>query len=111
MTRRRSEPSLARLVDQLVRWVARAARPRPAGRQFARRAHTEARRRAEELHRAQLRDRRAESAMVARMMRRSSQEEDRIARRYARAGLSTADARAQAQRDLVDAEEGALWTG
>ena len=106
MTRRRSGPSLARLVDQLVRWARRPRRaPYPARGRAHRAVGQLLRQQREREHRAKLRQKRLDAASTARMVRERLQTRERIARRYVRAGFTPSEASLQAERDLVEQDE------
>jgi hypothetical protein len=106
MARRRSGPSLARLVDQLVSWARRPRRAPYPARAGAHRAVAHLlREQREREHRAKLRQKRLEAAPTARMVREAMQTRERIARRYVRAGFTPAEARHQVDRDLVEQDE------
>jgi hypothetical protein len=109
MSRRRSGPSLARLVDQLVSWATKPRRaPYPARARSHRAVDQLLRHQREREHRAKLRQKRLEAASTARMVREQLQTRERIARRYVRAGFTPAEARQQAERDLVEPDEAEL---
>jgi hypothetical protein len=103
---KRSGPSLARLVDQLVSWATKPRRaPYPARARSHRAVDQLLRHQRESEHRAKLRQKRLEAASTARMVREQLQTRERIARRYQRAGFTPAEARQQAERDLVEQDE------